>query len=133
MIRKSLTSVISESDMRGKLREKKLKNGRVSLYIDYYPPVWNPVKCTYSRREFLNLYLIKNTKTDFEKRSNALSREVAEKIYFERMHSLLMKENKMFDKDVLELEGDFINFSQNHILSKARTGTLWFSSKIQAD
>jgi integrase len=107
--------------MRGKLREKTLKNNRISLYIDYYPPVWNAVKKIHIRREFLNLYLIKSPKTDFEKRSNALSREIAEKIYFKRMNSLTLEENQLFNKDVLE--GDFINYSRNFILGKARTGT----------
>ena len=107
--------------MRGKLREKKIRHDRVSLYIDYYPSVWNPVKKIHTRREFLNLYLIKNPKTDFERKSNALSREIAEKIYFKRMNSLALEENQMFNKDVLN--GDFINYSRNFILGKERAGT----------
>lgn len=107
--------------MRGKLREKKLKNGRVSLYIDFYPPVWNPVLKTYTRREFLNLYLIKNPKTDFEKANNTISTEIAEKIFIKRMHSLINEENEIFNKNVFE--GDFINYSRSFILDKARTGT----------
>jgi hypothetical protein len=107
--------------MRGKLREKTLKDNRISLYIDYYPPVWNASKKIHTRREFLNLYLIKSPKTDFEKRSNALSREIAEKIYFKRMNSLTLEENQLFNKDVLE--GDLINYSRNFILGKARAGT----------
>lgn len=106
--------------MRGKLREKKLKNDRVSLYIDYYPPVWNAVKKIHTRREYLNLYLTKNPKTDFQKRSNALSREIAEKIYFKRMNSLTLGEHQIFNKDVLN--GDFINYARNFILAKARMG-----------
>jgi integrase len=107
--------------MRGKLRTKKIRNERVSLYIDYYPPVWNPVKKIHTRREFLKLYLIKNPKTDFEKRSNALSKEIAEKIYFKRMNSLSLEENQLFNKDVLN--GDFINYARNFIQGKARAGT----------
>jgi len=107
--------------MRGKLREKKLKNGRVSLYIDFYPPVWNPVTNSYTRREFLNLYLTKNPKTEFEKASNAISKEIAEKKYLERMHSLMLEDNKIINRDALE--GDFMNYSRNFILVKARTGT----------
>ena len=38
--------------MRGKLRKKLLKSGKYSLYIDYYPAVWNPQKQSYTRREF---------------------------------------------------------------------------------
>lgn len=112
---------IGRGIMRGKLREKKLKNDRVSLYIDYYPPIWNAVKKIHTRREYLNLYLTKNPKTDFEKKSNALSREIAEKIYFKRMNSLTLGENQLFNKDVLN--GDFINYVRNFILAKARSGT----------
>lgn len=107
--------------MRGKLRERKIRKGRVSLYIDYYPPVWNPVKKVHTRREYLGLYITKEPKTDFEKKSNVLSREIAEKIYFRRMNSLAMEENQLFNKDVLD--GDFMNYSRNFILGKARAGT----------
>lgn len=107
--------------MREKLREKKLKNSRVSLYIDYYPPVWNTTKKIYTRREYLNLYLTKNPQTDLEKKSNALSMEIAEKIYFKRMNSLTLGEHHIFNKEVLN--GDFINYTRNFILTKARIGT----------
>ena len=43
--------------MRGTLRKKKLKSGKISLYIDYYPPVWNSQTKQYTRREFLKLDL----------------------------------------------------------------------------
>lgn len=55
--------------MRGRLREKKIKNDRISLYIDYYPPVWNNVKKVYTRREYLKLYVIQNPKTDFKRKT----------------------------------------------------------------
>lgn len=107
--------------MRGKLREKKNRSGTISLYIDYYPPVWNPIKKVHTKREFLGLFLIKEPKTDFERKSNALSKEIAEKIYFKRMNSLAMEENQLFNKDVLN--GDFINYAKSFILGKARAGT----------
>jgi hypothetical protein len=55
--------------MKGKIREKLLKNGAVSLYIDYYPPVWNPQKKIHTRREFLKLYIISDPQTAFEKKA----------------------------------------------------------------
>ena len=61
--------------MRGKLRKKLLKSGRYSLYIDYYPPVWNRQKQSYTRREFLNLYLHRNPVTSLEKKENLLIRK----------------------------------------------------------
>jgi len=62
-----------------------LKDGKVSLYIDYYPPVWNPVKKIYSRREFLNFQIIKHPQNMFERKQNEVNREIAEKIYVKRM------------------------------------------------
>ena len=35
------------------LRQEKLRSGKVSLYLDYYPPIWNPRIKKMSRREFL--------------------------------------------------------------------------------
>ncbi|MCF3111247.1 hypothetical protein LL912_20845 [Niabella sp. CC-SYL272] len=58
--------------MRGTLRKKLLKSGKYSLFIDYFPPVWNPGKQIYTRREFLGLYLYKDAVTSLEKRENKL-------------------------------------------------------------
>ena len=48
------------------LRKEKLRSGKLSLYLDYYPPIWNPHIKKMSRREFLGLYLIGNPKDRFE-------------------------------------------------------------------
>jgi len=106
--------------MRGILREKKLENGKVSLYIDYYPPVWNPMKKIYTRREFLKLHLQANPKTFIEKKQNELNKELAEKIYIKRMKALMLDENEIFNKDFLE--GDFYAYAENFMRSKARDG-----------
>ncbi len=45
------------------LRQEKLRSGKVSLYLDYHPPIWNPHIKKMSRREFLGLYMA-NRKTD---------------------------------------------------------------------
>lgn len=48
------------------LRQEKLRSGKLSLYLDYYPPIWNPHIKKMSRREFLGLYLIGKPKDNFE-------------------------------------------------------------------
>ena len=48
------------------LRKEKLRSGKLSLYLDYYPPIWNPHIKKMSRREFLGLYLFGNPKDKFE-------------------------------------------------------------------
>ncbi|MDQ6901960.1 MAG: site-specific integrase [Bacteroidota bacterium] len=106
--------------MRGKIREKLLKSGLVSLYIDYYPPVWNPQKKIHTRREFLKLFINPDPQTAFEKKQNELNRDIAEKIYLKRMKSLMLDENSLYNKDVLE--GDFSVFARNYVHQKARSG-----------
>ena len=44
------------------LRQEKLRSGKLSLYLDYYPPIWNPHIKKMSRRELLGLYLIGSPK-----------------------------------------------------------------------
>lgn len=48
------------------LRQEKLRSGKLSLYLDFYPPIWNPHIKKMSRREFLGRYLFGNPKDMFE-------------------------------------------------------------------
>jgi integrase len=102
--------------MRGTLRKKKLTTGRYSLYIDYYPPVWNPISKEYTRRELLNIYLQIDPETSLQKMQNALYMEIAEKIYIKRMKALMLDANGIFNKDALE--ADFFVYAQNFIKAK---------------
>jgi integrase len=104
--------------MKGKLREKQLRNGRKGLYIDYYPPVWNPQTQRFTRQENLKLIIIEQPVNDFEKKQNLLSKEIAEKIYLKRMKSLMLEEHKLFNPDVQE--GDFYTFARSFIIGKEK-------------
>lgn len=104
--------------MRGHLRKKTLKSGKYSLYIDYYPPVWNPIEQVYTRREFLSLYLHINPVTSLEKKQNLLSQEIAEKIYIKRMKGLMLDANGLFNPDVLE--ANFYKYCDAYIRKKQK-------------
>jgi integrase len=104
--------------MRGKLRRKKLKDGRESLYIDYYPAVWNPQFQRYTRREHLKLYLYSDPVTPLQKQENELSQEIAEKIYIKRMKGLMLDANGLFNHDALE--ADFFTYARNYIQRKQK-------------
>ena len=106
--------------MRGKIRQRPLKNGKMSLFIDYYPPVWNMQKKMYTRWEFLKLHIHPEPKTAFEKKENDLNMEIAEKIFLKRMKSLMPDENNLFNKDVLE--GDFGVFAKSFLHNKEKEG-----------
>ena len=87
-----------------------------SLYIDYYPPVWNPIKKVYTRREFLTFYLHAKAITPVEKKENELHREIVDKIFVKRMKSLMLNANGLLNKDALE--ADFFTYAHNFIKNK---------------
>jgi len=107
--------------MRGKIRSVKLRNGKSSLYIDYYPAVWNPDKGVYTRREHLKIKVFDHPADEFQKKQNQMTREIAERIYLKRMNGLMLEENNMFNKDVLE--GNFFQFAKTFLSKKLRKGT----------
>ncbi|WP_192922508.1 hypothetical protein [Sphingobacterium bovisgrunnientis] len=72
-----------------KLRESQLKDGRVSLYLDYYPPIVNQKTGRTTRREYLKLYYNKKTKDPLERQKNEIIKAAANKIRIERTNSLL--------------------------------------------
>ena len=72
--------------MKVNLREKKLKNGKRSLYLDFYPPIINEGKQT--RREFLSLYVYEKPKTELEREHNKETRMLAETIRSKRQLDL---------------------------------------------
>lgn len=63
-----------------KLREKKISNGRKSLYLDFYPEIPHPKTGKPTRREFLGYYIYENPKTPFDKQHNKETRLIAENI-----------------------------------------------------
>lgn len=85
------------------LREKVLNTGKISLYLDYYPPIINPKNGTETRREFLKLYLFSNPKTAEEKKHNKENLDLAEIIKSKRNVQLKNKEFGFKDNVVLNV------------------------------
>ncbi|MEQ9229751.1 MAG: site-specific integrase, partial [Cyclobacteriaceae bacterium] len=56
--------------MKVTLRQKKINNDKISLYLDFYPALVDPETRKSTRREFLKLYLFQKPKTVFEKEHN---------------------------------------------------------------
>lgn len=82
------------------LRKKSISNGKLSLYLDYYPPFFNSESGNYSRREFLKLYLIAKPSSQIEKILNAENLHRAELICSRRQNEV----NKEFIYTPFELE-----------------------------
>ncbi len=69
------------------LRQKSISKGRLSLYLDYYPPVRNK-EGKKTRREFLGMYIAENPRTALEKNNNTQTLRIAEQIRFKRENEL---------------------------------------------
>ena len=52
------------------LRQRAIKNDRISLYLDFYPPVRNPETMQMSRREYLGIYIYAHPKNEMEREFN---------------------------------------------------------------
>ncbi len=67
-----------------KLYEKKIKDGRKSLYLDFYPPIMNPETRKPTRREHLKLYIYERPKSETEKNHNKETKMLGEAIRSQR-------------------------------------------------
>ena len=66
------------------LRRKPISKERLTLYLDFYPPVPHPDTGKLTRREFLGLYLFEMPKTQLEKHHNRETLTLAENIRAQR-------------------------------------------------
>ena len=84
------------------LRERPIRNGRISLYLDYYPPVRHPVTMNLTRREYLGIYLIEKPWNDVTRAYNEEMREKAEAIRCMRQTSVINDEFGFLDRNKLK-------------------------------
>lgn len=93
------------------LRQRELKSGKITLYLDYYPPVRDPRTREYVRHDYLGIYLVKNPREGYEKRSNKEKLIQAEAIRAERELALLKGQCGFLDKSVRKM--DFLEYFRN--------------------
>ena len=73
------------------LRQKPLRNDRISLYLDYYPAIRNPYTMKMSRREFLGIYIYAKPKNEQQRMFNQDMLNKAEAIAVSVSSRLSMK------------------------------------------
>lgn len=88
--------------MKVTLRKRILKNGKISLYLDYYPPIIHPVTGLETRWEYLNLYLYNPARDEIEKRQNkdieTIARSIAANRHLDRIAGKFgMQRSSQFD------------------------------------
>lgn len=103
------------------LRKKEITKGkRLSLYLDYYPPLHNVATGEYTRREFLNLYLITRPLNAFDKRINEENLTTAKMIQVKRQNELLKEDiYTVIEKGVLHVkeigEMSFLSYFESQV------------------
>ena len=87
------------------LRQKDISKGRISLYLDFYPPILDTNSNEYSRREFLKIYLFKKPKNQIQKISNIENLHMAELIQARRQNEIIKKNvYSQFEKEQLQIQ-----------------------------
>lgn len=95
------------------LRKRELPSGKITLYLDFYPPIRNPRTMEMSRREYLGIYLTKKPKTPAEKENNATKLKQAEAVRAIRELSLINEQFGFIDKAKQKL--DFLAYYKNKL------------------
>ncbi len=98
------------------LRRREVRDGKLSLYLDYYPPIRIPETMKESRRESLGIYIYKNPKNQMELEFNRDMLDKAEAIRCIRQSSIINEEYGFFDKH--KMKGDFLAYFEEMLIKK---------------
>lgn len=98
------------------LRKKEISGDRISLYLDFYPPIRNPHTNRLSRRESLGIYLYGHPSNAREREFNASMMEKAEAIRCRRFDQFLNEQFGFLDKEKLRM--DFLEYFRKKCFKK---------------
>lgn len=90
------------------LLRRPITNGRISLYLDFYPAIRNPETMKMTRREYLGIYIFAKPRNEMERDFNRQMLEKAETIRCLRVTSLINKKFDFLDRE--KLRGDFLAY-----------------------
>lgn len=96
-----------------KLRKRTLPSGKITLYLDFYPPVRNPKTLELSRREYLAIYLKSNPRTLQDREDNAEKIRIAEGIRATREISILNHQFGFIDRSTPKM--DFLAWYRSQV------------------
>lgn len=98
------------------LRQRELVSGKISLYLDFYPPILNMNTMRMTRREYLRILIEKDPTNPIDIKCNEEKIAIAEAIRAKREISLLNEEYGFLDKSKLEM--DFKEYFKSKCLKK---------------
>ena len=98
------------------LRQRKLNSGKITLYLDYYPPLRDPVTQDRVFRDYLGIYLVDNPKFAIEKEANKEKLRQANAIRSERELAIIRGQFDFLDKNKQKM--DFLAYFRKKLESK---------------
>lgn len=108
------------------LREKKLRKGKLSLYLDFYPPIIHPKTRKPTRREHLKLTIFARPKNELERDHNRETKMLGEHIRARRQLEIQAQDYGFMLSD---LNGDFIDFFRQIIDTKDKSKSTHYTWK----
>ncbi|MGL5958003.1 MAG: site-specific integrase [Phocaeicola sp.] len=90
------------------LLRRAISNGRISLYLDFYPAIRKPVTMKMTRREYLGIYIYAKPANEIQRNFNREMLEKAEAIRCMRVTSLVNEKFDFLDYD--KQKADFLAY-----------------------
>ena len=81
------------------VRKRPIKNGQLSLYLDFYPPIKAPENGQADKREYLGIYIYANPTEKFEAEFNKTMLRNAELIKCRRTEAIINEEFGFLDRN----------------------------------
>lgn len=100
---------------RVKIRKRKISDGRSSLYLDYYPGVFDRIKKKMIRHETLYIYVYDHPSTDADRQHNDEMMEIARQVRTKRMIDISSAYHGITKKAAL-IKGDFLQFFEERCI-----------------
>ena len=107
-------------DTRINIRKRQISNGRSSLYLDYYPGVFDRIKKRMVRHETLYLYVYDRPETLADRQHNDEMMELARQIRTKRMIDISSAYYGITKKAAL-IKGDFLQYFEERCMLKNNT------------
>ena len=85
------------------LRKRLLPSGKITLYLDFYPPLRDPHSRKYVRHEYLGIYLVNKPRFQSDKDANKEKIAQAEAIRSERELAIIRGQYDFLDKTKLKM------------------------------
>ena len=98
------------------LRKRLLPSGKITLYLDFYPPLRDPHSRKYVRHEYLGIYLVNKPRFQSDKDANKEKIAQAEAIRSERELAIIRGQYDFLDKTKLKM--DFLAYFKTKLNTK---------------